>query len=132
RAGVRGLRSSRSTTSVRRPTMTKTLHRSEDNAGTAPRASANVRHLSRMELPGGGQVVIQGQYAFVGHQHRPDGTTILDVSDPRTPKIVSKLMTSHPMSHSHKVRVVGDTMLVNSDLEPAAGRVQDYPVRAVR
>src|SRR5262249_31913769 len=90
--------------------MTETLHRSQDNAGTEPRASANVRHLSRMELPGGGQVVIQGQYAFVGHQHRPDGTTILDVSDPRKPKIVSKLMTSHPLSHSHKVRVVDAIM----------------------
>src|SRR5262245_36811592 len=41
-------------------------------------SSANVRHLSRMELPGGGQIVIQGRYAYVGHQHRPDGTTVLD------------------------------------------------------
>jgi hypothetical protein len=110
--------------------MTETLHRTEDNAGTAPRASSNVRHLSRMELPGGGQVVIQGQYAFVGHQHKPDGTTILDISDPRKPKIVSKLMTSHPSSHSHKVRVVGDIMLINSEYEPGhgAGTRHDYPM----
>jgi hypothetical protein len=101
--------------------MTETLQAAEADAGNAPRASANVRHLSRMELPGGGQVVIQGRYAFVGHQHKPDGTTILDVSDPRKPKIVSKLMTSHPWAHSHKVRVVGDLMLVNSEFEPGAG-----------
>jgi hypothetical protein len=37
--------------------------------------------LARTELPGGGQIVIQGRYAYVGHQHRPDGTTILDISD---------------------------------------------------
>ena len=107
--------------------MTETLQPAEANSGNVPRASANVRHLSRMELPGGGQVVVQGKYAFVGHQHRPDGTTILDISDPRKPVIVSKLMTSHPMSHSHKVRVVGDIMLVNSEIEPGAGSLRDYP-----
>jgi len=89
--------------------------------------SANIRHLSRSELPGGGQIVIQGRYAFVGHQHRPDGTTILDISDPRSPKIVSKLMTTHPWTHSHKVRVVGDLMVVNSEIEPGAGDRNAYP-----
>lgn len=80
-----------------------------------------------MEIPGGGQIVIQGRYAFVGHQHGPDGTTILDISDPRGPKIVSKLMTSHAWSHSHKVRVVGDLMVVNSEIEPGAGDRESYP-----
>src|SRR5882724_9090642 len=37
-------------------TMTETLHAAEHDAGTAPRASSNVRHLCRMEIPGGGQV----------------------------------------------------------------------------
>ena len=36
-------------------------------------ASDNVRHLARMEIPGGGQIVIKGQLAFVGHQHGPEG-----------------------------------------------------------
>jgi hypothetical protein len=89
--------------------------------------SDNVRHLCRTELPGGGQIVIQGNHAFVGHQHRPDGTTILDISDPRNPRIVSRLMTSHPWSHSHKVRVVGDLMVVNSEIEPGAGDRLQYP-----
>jgi hypothetical protein len=80
-----------------------------------------------MELAGGGQIVIQGRYAYVGHQHRPDGTTILDISDPRAPKIVSKLMTAHPWTHSHKVRVVGDLMVVNSEIEPGAGDRLAYP-----
>ena len=70
---------------------------------------------------GGGQVVIQGQYAYIGHQHGPDGTTILDISDPRRPKIVSKLMMSNPQSHSHKVRVIDDLMVVNSEIEPGKG-----------
>jgi hypothetical protein len=84
------------------------------SAGASVYSSDNIRHLSRMELPGGGQIVIRGRYAYVGHQHGPDGTTIIDISDPRRPVIVSKLMTSHPWSHSHKVRVVGDLMVVNS------------------
>ena len=74
-----------------------------------------------MEVPGGGQVVIQGQYAFVGHQHGPDGTTILDISNPRDPKVVHKIMLDNPMTHSHKVRVVGDIMIVNSEIEPGRG-----------
>jgi hypothetical protein len=90
-------------------------------------ASANVHHLCRMELPGGGQIVIQGRLAYVGHQHGPDGTTILDISDPRRPRIVSRLMTSHPASHSHKVRVVGDLMVVNSEIEPGKGDRRSYP-----
>jgi hypothetical protein len=104
------------------------------HASTAARATAptqvfksdNIRHLSRMELPGGGQIVLQGSYAFVGHQHGPEGTTILDVSDPRQPRIVSRLMVAHPNSHSHKVRVVGDLMVVNAEIEPGKGRRETH------
>ncbi len=67
--------------------MTEILPAAENDTGTAPRASSNIRHLCRMELAGGGQIVIDGNYAYVGHQHRPNGTTILDISDPRKPKI---------------------------------------------
>jgi hypothetical protein len=89
------------------------------DAGAPVYMSDNVRHLCRTELPGGGQIVIQGNH--------PDGTTILDISDPRNPRIVSRLMTSHPWSHSHKVRVVGDLMVVNSEIEPGAGDRLQYP-----
>jgi hypothetical protein len=88
--------------------------------------SDNVGHLSRTELEGGGQIVVQGRNAFVGHQHGPEGTTILDISDPRQPKIVSRLMASHPASHSHKARVVGDIMIVNSEIEPGKGDRKTY------
>lgn len=88
--------------------------------------SDNIRHLCRTELPGGGQIVLKGGYAFVGHQHGPDGTTILDVSDPRAPRIVAKLMVAHPNSHSHKVRVVGDLMVVNAEVEPGKGERETH------
>jgi hypothetical protein len=97
------------------------------SAGGLVYSSDNIHHLCRKEIPGGGQIVIQGSYAYVGHQHGPDGTTILDISDPRGPRIVSKLMTSHPWSHSHKVRVLDDLMVVNSEIEPGAGDRLVYP-----
>jgi hypothetical protein len=99
----------------------------QHSANSTVYMSDNVRHLGRMELEGGGQIVIQGNYAFVGHQHGPEGTTILDISDPRQPKVVSRLMTSHPASHSHKVRVVDDVMIVNSEIEPGKGDRKTYP-----
>jgi len=80
-----------------------------------------------MELEGGGQIVLDGKYAYVGHQHRVQGTTILDIGDPRKPKVVSMLMPNHPWSHSHKVRVVGDLMVVNSEFERGPGQRGDYP-----
>jgi hypothetical protein len=80
-----------------------------------------------MDIPGGGQIVIQGRYAYVGHQHGPEGTSILDISDPYEPRIVARLMTSHPWSHSHKVRVLGDLMVVNSEIEPGKGDRLTYP-----
>ena len=84
--------------------MTEVLPAAESDSGTAPRASSNIRHLCRMELAGGGQIVIDGNYAYVGHQHKPHGTTILDIADPRKPKILSTLTPNHPSSHSHKAR----------------------------
>jgi hypothetical protein len=71
--------------------------------------------------------VIEGHHAFIGHQHGPDGTTVLDISDPRQPRTLCRLKTSHPWSHSHKVRVVGDLMFVNSEIEPGAGDRESYP-----
>jgi len=104
------------------------LPTAESDSGLAPRASSSIRHLCRMELEGGGQIVMDGKYAYVGHQHRPHGTTILEVADPYKPKIVSTLTPNHRWSHSHKVRVIGDLMIVNSEFERGPGaRVSEYP-----
>jgi len=73
----------------------------------------NVRRLGHLDLPGAGQVTVQGRYAYVGHMKPPHGTTILDVSDPRRPRTVSSITLADPYSHTHKVRVVGDLMVVN-------------------
>jgi hypothetical protein len=105
--------------------MSEILPNAESDAGTAPRGSSNIRHLCRIEIAGGGQIVIDGIYAYIGHQHGPQGTTILDVSDPRNPKVLTTLTVSHPWSHSHKVRCVGNLMVVNSEFERGPGRKRE-------
>jgi hypothetical protein len=108
--------------------MTDVLPNAESDSGIAPRASSNIRHLCRMEIAGGGQIVIDRNYAYVGHQHRPHGTSILDISDAGKPKVLSTLMPNHPWSHSHKVRCVGELMIVNSEFERGNGaRREEYP-----
>ena len=80
-----------------------------------PVASDNVKRLSRLDMAGGGQGVVQGDYAYIGHMQPPHGTTIVNVSDPANPKVVSRIELPDMHSHSHKVRVVGDIMIVNSE-----------------
>ena len=69
------------------------------------------------DIPGGGQVVVDGDLAFVGHIDPPHGTSILDVSDPRKPRLVAHLEV--PLhTHSHKVRAKNGLMLVNHEGHP--------------
>ncbi len=83
----------------------------------APVLARNLTRLSHLDLPGAGQVYLSGRYAYLGHLTNKErfGTTILDVSDPRKPRIVSQIMLDEPDSHSHKARVIGDIMIVNSE-----------------
>ncbi len=73
----------------------------------------NVRRLGHLDIPGGGQVVVRGNYAYVGHMKPPHGTTIIDVSDPARPRVAATIRLPDDASHSHKVRLAGDLMLVN-------------------
>ena len=82
-----------------------------------PKLAHNVTRLAHMELPGSGQVYVEGKYAYLGHLTNKErlGTSILDISDPRKPRVVSQITLDDPHSHSHKARVVGDIMIVNSE-----------------
>jgi hypothetical protein len=95
----------------------------------------NVRRLGHLDLPGAGQVTIAGRHAYVGHLPNREqlGTTILDVSDPAAPRIVATVMLDDPQSHSHKVRLAGDLMIVNHERNPTAvGRRADELPRVRR
>lgn len=101
--------------------MSEALPLMDDQQG--PMGSPNVKHLCRMELGGAGQITIDGNYAYLGYMYGPEGTSIVDISDPRNPKMVTTIMLENKQSHSHKVRVVGDIMVVNSEERP----VTDQP-----
>ena len=77
----------------------------------------NVRRVAHLDLMGAGQVTVAGNHAYIGHITNKEGlgTTILDVSDPANPRVVSTIMLDDPGSHSHKARVAGDLMIVNSE-----------------
>jgi hypothetical protein len=99
-----------------------------DGTPNKAQLSHKVKRLSRLELPGAGQVYVAGKYAYVGHIPNPQqlGTSILDVSDAKNPRIVSQIHLADPESHSHKARVIGDIMIVNSERNMTAiGRKAD-------
>lgn len=93
--------------------------------------SSNFKSLSRIEIPGGGQVTVSGHYAYIGHIPNKNqlGTTILDISNPKAPRIVSQIYLDDPTSHSHKARVVGDLLYVNSErnMTPIGRRADELP-----
>jgi hypothetical protein len=76
-----------------------------------------------MELPGAGQVTVEGKYAYVGHITNKEGlgTSILDVSDPRKPRLLTQVFLQEKDSHSHKARVAGDLMIVNVEQNMGKG-----------
>src|SRR6266540_856892 len=74
----------------------------------------NVKRIGHLDTPGGGQVLVQGKTAFVGHIDPPHGTSIVDVSEPTRPRLLSTLEVP-PETHSHKVRVSGDIMVINNE-----------------
>jgi hypothetical protein len=88
----------------------------------APSLAQNVARISHLALPGAGQVYVAGKYAYVGHITNKEGlgTSILDISDPKKPKLVSQIPVGDPNSHSHKARVIGDVMIVNMEQNMAA------------
>ena len=75
--------------------------------------SKNLKHLSHLDIPGGGQVVVQNNTCFVGHMKPPHGTSLIDVSDAKNPKVISEIQAESPYSHTHKVRVSEDIMITN-------------------
>ena len=78
--------------------------------------SHNITRLGHLDIPGGGQVVVQGNHAFVGHMKPPQGTTIIDITNPADPTIIWQTKTDTEFSPTHKVRVAGDIMITNVEM----------------
>src|SRR6266540_160577 len=77
-----------------------------------------IREVGYVDCAGGGQVVVDGDVAFIAHMRAPDGTTIVDVSDPSKPLRLAPVEVPKG-THSHKVRVANGLMLVNREAQPA-------------
>jgi len=82
--------------------------------------SKNVRFLGHSDLNGygnGGQIIVHRRgreyHAYVGHM-KDMGTSIVNVTNPRMPEMVAQIPVPQN-THSHKVRVCGDIMLVNNE-----------------
>jgi hypothetical protein len=73
----------------------------------------NINKVGSLNLIGGGQVVVQGDYAYIGHMKPQDGTTILDITDPCNPVVVWQGKLVDAQSHTHKVRVAENIMITN-------------------
>ena len=71
------------------------------------------------------QLLLKDNYLFVGHLGKM-GTTILDVSDLTSPQVVQQLKNP-PNTHTHKVQIGGDILIVNFEKFPRQG---DMPERA--
>ena len=84
------------------------------DASTDGIVARNVRQISHLDIPGGGQIVVQDNLAFVGHMDPPNGTSIIDISDIENPKVLCTIPIE-PGNHSHKVRVSGNVMLINNE-----------------
>ncbi|MBV9252300.1 MAG: hypothetical protein JO227_24020 [Acetobacteraceae bacterium] len=73
-----------------------------------------IREVAWLDCAGSGQVVVDGGFAYLGHMDPPHGTSVVDVSDPRKPRIVAEI--SIPVGlHSHKVRVANGIMVANRE-----------------
>jgi hypothetical protein len=80
----------------------------------------NLRLIGHSDLNGHGdamQLMLKDQYLFVGHVLGKMGTTVLDVSNPKEPKVVRQLEIP-PYTHSHKVQIAGDILIVNYEKYP--------------
>lgn len=80
------------------------------------RDSWNTRLVGHTDLGGKGDgmhVNVVDGYAYVGHMgHYDVGTSVVDVSDPAHPRLVTRIPRPAG-THSHKVQVVGDVLLAN-------------------
>ncbi len=78
----------------------------------------NMRLVGHSDLNGHGDgmhVNLKDGYAFVAHMGDSQvGTSVVDVSDPTRPRVVAEIETPAG-THSHKVQVVGDVLIVNHE-----------------
>jgi hypothetical protein len=79
--------------------------------------ASGLKEIAYFDCPGSGQVFVSRNVAYLGHLGGPEGTTIVDVSDPKHPRRLAELRVP-PGTQSHKVREANGIMLVNREAPP--------------
>jgi hypothetical protein len=91
-------------------------------------SAAGLRLLARHDLGGYGdgmQVMRRGGALYVGHTGTTGmGTSVLDVTDPRRPALVTQ-WPAPPRSHTHKVQAAGGLLLVNHEKFPYRAQMSE-------
>src|SRR3979409_2718805 len=87
--------------------------------------------VSWFDCAGGGQVVVERGIAYVGNMRNPHGTMIIDVKDPKHPKMLAEI-TLPPGTHSHKVRAKDGIMVTNREILGAGGLKGEVPTEGFR
>ena len=86
--------------------------------------SRNIELVGHSDLNGKGdgmQMMLKGDYLYVGHMgYNGLGTSVLDVSNPQDPRVVRQIPIPEN-THSHKVQLAGDILLVNHEQQLHAG-----------
>ena len=54
-------------------------------------SASGLKQVGYFDCPGGGQVVVDVRVAFIAHMKAPHGTTLVDVSDPASPRRLAGL-----------------------------------------
>ena len=54
-------------------------------------SAKGLRQVGYFDCPGGGQIVVAGTTAFIGHMRAPAGTSIVDIADPAHPRLLARL-----------------------------------------
>ena len=101
---------------------------------TAPRKEEkkNVRLVGHSDLGGWGdafQIQVRNGFCYVAASgvNGNNGMTVLDVSNPQSPKIVNQLVDK-PTARTHKVLLIDDEVLItNSELVPGANDPENIP-----
>ena len=74
----------------------------------------NTKLIGHVDCPGGGQVWVDGNILYIGHMRPPSGTTLVDISDPRHPRVLCTIDVPQGW-HSHKVRAKDGLMIINHE-----------------
>jgi len=81
----------------------------------------NMRLVGHTDLNGHGggmQIMVSNSTMYVGHIPTGVGTSIVDVSDPTTPRVVKQIQTpAH--TRCHKVQTAGNILMVNYEAYPS-------------